>query len=148
MIIAFAITLKMLSVNMIEVRYLFTVAEKSKSSCEELMKVTSGYTMDYDPLTYAYYAAAEMTMANHVNWPGTKLSYFNDGKKKLEKVIKKYHDNVEMRYIRFAVQYGSPSFLNYRDNIDTDRNYVLAHLDEADVSQEHKKLMKATVSQK
>ena len=149
MIIALVIaSLRLIAVDMAEVRYLFTVAEKSEKSCKELLEATEGYTMDYAPLTYAYHAAAEMTMANHVTWPGTKLSHFNKGKKMLEKVIGKYPKKVELRYIRFAVQYGSPSFLGYRDDLDTDRNFVLANLDNADVPKDHKELMKKTVNQK
>lgn len=135
-------------VDMAEVRYLFTVAEHNEESCKKLFEVTEGYTMDFDPIAYAYHAAAEMTMANHSVWPATKLTYFNKGRTKLEKVIIKYQDNIELRYIRFAVQYNTPAFLGYRNNLDSDRNYVMTHLETADIPKAHKSLMKATVSQK
>ena len=144
----FIATLRFLSVDIAEVRSLFASADKSETACERLFQLTDGYTIDYKPVVYAYHAAAEMTMANHVSWPGTKLSYFRSGKEKLEAVVRKYYRNIEIRYIRFAVQYGSPSFLGYRDNLDEDRNYVLANLENAALPQAQKDLMKATVSQK
>ncbi|MBD3637953.1 MAG: hypothetical protein HUJ25_11415 [Crocinitomicaceae bacterium] len=135
-------------VDVDQVRSLFTVAHEDKAANEKLLEFTDGYTLDYKPVIYAYHAAAIMTMANHISWPGTKLSYFSEGKEKLEKVVKAYPDNVEIRYIRFAVQYGSPTFLGYRSDLDVDRNFVLEHLDAADLPAEQVLLIKATVNQK
>lgn len=144
----FIAVLRLTNVDISEVRQLFTTADKSESACERLLEITDGYTIDYKPVVYAYHAAAEMTMANHLSWPMTKLKYFKSGQDKLERVVSKYSRNIEIRYIRFAVQYGSPTFLGYRDNLDEDRNFVLENLNSVDLSDQQKELMKATVTQK
>lgn len=135
------------TVNLTEVRQLFTTCAESEETNQKLLEMTDGYTIDYKPVVYAYHAAAEMTQANYASWPGTKLSYFNSGKEKLEKVVKKYPKNVEIRYIRFAVQFGSPSFLGYKDDLRTDQIFVLNNVQKTDLPQAQKELMIATVQQ-
>ncbi|MEZ4922601.1 MAG: hypothetical protein R2780_05455 [Crocinitomicaceae bacterium] len=127
------------SVQMDDIRQLFTTAAEDESTCEQLMKTTDGYTMDYKPVVFAYHAAAEMTMANHVMWPVSKLSYFNGGKRKLEEVASKYNTDVEIRYVRFAVQSGSPSFLGYKDDMAQDEAYIRKNMDKTDWSSSFKK---------
>jgi hypothetical protein len=112
------------SVDTEEMRSLFSQASENETANRQLMQLTDGYTMDYKPIVYAYHAAAEMTMANHVLWPISKLSYFNGGKTKLESVISKYNTIVELRYVRFAVQSGSPSFLGYKDDMANDEAFI------------------------
>lgn len=116
-------------IEMTDIRSLFSKASENEDACEELMKITDGYTMDYKPVVYAYHAAAEMTMANHVLWPGSKYGYFSDGKAKLEKVAAKYPDEIEIRYVRFAVQSGSPSFLGYKSDMESDENFIRKNID-------------------
>jgi hypothetical protein len=136
------------SIDMPQIRQLFTVASESEDSCKELLTLTDGYTMDYRPVVYAYHAAAEMTLANHVTWPGTKLKYFNRGKYKLEEVVNKYNSLVEIRYIRFAVQYGSPSFLGYRDDIEKDRKFIKENMENSTIPDKMKRIINATIQQK
>jgi hypothetical protein len=57
------------SVDAEEMRSLFSQASENVTANKQLMELTDGYTMDYKPVVYAYHAAAEMTMANHVLWP-------------------------------------------------------------------------------
>lgn len=124
--------------DMDQVRQLFTSASKHETKNSELLKITDGYTMDYKPVVFAYHAAAEMTMANHTFWPVSKLSYFNSGKDKLEEVVKKYPKIVEIRYIRYAVQKGAPSFLDYKDNMTEDRKMILNNYKKTDWSDSFK----------
>ncbi len=119
------LSLSLSASDMNEVRELFTAAAESEAKNEQLLKITDGYTVDYKPVVYAYHAAAEMTMANHTFWPLSKFNYFNSGKDKLEKAVKKYPQNVEIRYIRYAVQKESPGFLDYQSNLTEDRNMIL-----------------------
>ena len=117
-----------------KMRSLFEIASKDETANEKLMKISDGYTLDYKPVVFAYHAAAELTMANHVTWPGNKLSYFNGGKYKLEAVIKKYSSNIEIRFIRFAVQSGSPSFLGYKSNMTEDEELIRKNISKSNWS--------------
>jgi len=134
-------------IDLKEIRQLFMVVDKKEQACEELLSFTDGYTIGYKPLIYAYHAAAEMTMANHVSWPGSKLKYFKAGRIKLEAVVKENMDNVEIRYIRFAVQYGSPGFLGYQDDMEQDKAFIKKNLEKAELPPYLKKIIKATIEQ-
>lgn len=116
--------------SIVEVRELFKTAADIEADNEKLFDLTSGYTMDYKPIIYAYNAASKMTKANHTMWPLSKLEHFNTGKNKLEKVIAKYPDMAELRYIRYAVQNGSPDFLGYKTNMAEDKRYLLNHMED------------------
>lgn len=136
------------SAKLDEARLLFTKIESDEGKNEALLKLTSNYTLDFDPTIYAYNAAAEMTMANHTIWPTSKLSYFKSGKRKLEDAVKKYPDNIEIRYIRYAVQKGSPDFLGYRNNMNEDRTKIENNIDRLDWSDGFKKIVKTVISTK
>ena len=43
----------------------------------------------------------------------------------LETVIASNIYNIELRFLRFAIQTNVPSFLNYDSNIEEDKNFLL-----------------------
>ena len=81
-----------------------------------------------DALSLAYLGMCESMMASHVSWPGTKLDYFNEGKKKIESACLKNFWNAEIRYIRLMVQLNAPSFLGYNSNVETDFDFFCKYL--------------------
>jgi len=78
-------------------------------------------------------------MANHVMWPGTKLAYFNEGKEKLEKAVNYALTNVEIRFIRYAIQVGAPAMLGYYQNVSEDKAYILKNINKSDWTEGYKK---------
>jgi hypothetical protein len=75
------------------------------------------------------------------------LSHFSKGKNQLEEVIRKYPNEIELRYIRFAVQNGSPFFLGYKEDMAADKKIILAKLDQQDWSFDFKNTVKAVLKQ-
>lgn len=128
--------------NMVELRNLFEKASTDQASNEKLYSLTNSYSLNTFPVYFAYNAAAEMTMANHVSWPGTKLEYFNTGKDRLEQAVSKFPKNVEIRYIRYCCQQGCPFFLDYASNLEEDKKFVLANLNQTDWSDDYKRKVK------
>lgn len=124
-------------------RELLSKSNVDQVANEQLLKLTAPYTLKENPLYYAYNAAAEMTMANHVFWPGTKYNYFEKGKTRLEKAVYFDFSNVEIRFIRYSVQYGAPAIVNYNQNLEEDKAYILTHINETDWSDAYKKEIKA-----
>ena len=46
----------------------------------------------------------------------------------MEEAVKKQPDNLEIRFLRLAIQTNLPTFLNYSDNIIEDKKYLLANV--------------------
>lgn len=92
-----------------------------------------------------YKASAIMQKAKYAVMPGSKLKYFNAGKKLLESYIKEHPENIEARYVRFIVQSQSPAFLGYRSEMDTDRQFVMEALAKSALPSDYKKLMQQTI---
>lgn len=125
--------------SMIEIRDLFSKSAASAEANQKLFDLTKSYSLSTFPIFYAYNAGAEMTLANHAAWPGTKLEYFNAGKGRLEAAVLKFPKNVEIRYIRYCVQQGCPFFLDYASNLEEDKKFILANINQTDWSETYKK---------
>ena len=108
-----------------QVRNLYVLAAEQEKSCEELIKNLEPYNENNHPLYAGYKAAATMLMAKYVFSPFSKLNNFKKGKNLLEKAISKDEKNVELRFIRYAIQLNAPSFLNYKDAVKDDKTYLI-----------------------
>lgn len=113
-----------------EVRLLYQTAINEEKSCKALLVFLSPYTEQNSPLLLGYKASATMLMAKYAINPFNKLSYFNEGKKMLERAIQMDENNVELRFLRFAVQNNAPSFLGYRNQITGDKAFLLKSVSE------------------
>lgn len=112
-----------------QVRSLFLLSGKSESSCAKLNSMLEQFNETNNPVLGAYKASASMMMAGYVFNPVSKLSYFNKGKDLLEKCINSDSINIELHYLRFAMQAEAPSFLGYKDFISADKKFILEKVD-------------------
>lgn len=111
-----------------DVRALFYKAESSQKVCVELIELLEPYNDKNNALFLGYRGSANMMMAKHLINPFSKLSYFKKGKLMLEKAIQFDQKNVELRFLRYTIQTNVPSFLNYSDNKENDRVFLLQSL--------------------
>ncbi len=111
-----------------DVRVLFHKAESSQKVCVELIELLEPYNDKNNALFLGYKGSANMLMAKHSINPFSKLSYFKKGKLMLEKAIQFDQKNVELRFLRYTIQTNVPSFLNYKDNKEIDRVFLLQSL--------------------
>ena len=112
-------------ISLHDVRLLYEKSATDDSSCEKLMHLLENYDEANNPTLAGYRASATMMMANYVFNPFTKLSYFNKGKKLLEKCIEADPDNIELRYLRYTIQCNAPRFLGYNESISSDKDFLL-----------------------
>lgn len=110
-----------------QMRELYLKAENSETAANQLMSLTEKKA-DEKAIFEGYRAAADMLMAKHAGNPFSKMSHFKKGKKRLVTAIQKDSQNVELRFIRFAVQAEAPSFLGYNEHLEEDKQLVLAGL--------------------
>ncbi len=74
-----------------------------------------------------YKGALEMAKSKHASL-FKKLDYFNAGKAILERAIAQDMDNIELRFLRFQIQYNTPSFLGYKDQLKNDKEFISSNL--------------------
>ncbi len=107
-----------------EVRSNYNVFVSDKELCRETINVLKKLK-DNSAIHLGYLGGLQTIWANHVMSPFTKLETFKAGKKNIELAIKSEPENVELRFIRLSVQKNAPSFLGYRSNIESDKNFIL-----------------------
>ena len=110
------------------IREQYKRAATNEDACKNLISISEKYKAVENPTMAAYNACATMMMAKHVYNPFSKLSYFNKGKKLLEKCINANNENIEIRFLRFAIQTKSPSFLGYNNSIEKDKLLLLKEI--------------------
>ncbi len=111
-----------------DVRLLFEKSATDEASCKILLAALNHYNESNNTTLAAYKACATMMMANHCFNPFSKFSYFKKGKSLLEKCINHESENIEARYLRYAVQSSSPKYLGYNKSIQEDKEFLLNNL--------------------
>ena len=86
-------------------------ANESEENCIKFYDVMNDRRLE-SATAEGYFALATMMLAKTHKNPFTKLSYFNRGKYILETTIKSNPDNVELRFLRYAVQAKVPAILS------------------------------------
>lgn len=114
---------ELLSIN--ELRILYKKAATNESYCKELISRLASCNKEDHPLYFGYKGGATMMMAQYAYSPFTKLSYFKKGKKMLETAIAADKNNIELRFLRLAIQMKTPSFLDYKNNIEADKSFLV-----------------------
>jgi hypothetical protein len=107
-----------------EARSQYSRAVESEAAAKSLLKISEANSFT-NPVMMGYKAAGHMMMAKHVGNPFKKMSHFNKGKEILGSAIAADKDNLELRFLRFAVQAEAPGFLGYRDNLEEDKRLLL-----------------------
>ncbi|MBR8535524.1 hypothetical protein KDU71_08130 [Carboxylicivirga sediminis] len=115
----------------------------SEQDLNEFLKMVEGLD---DALIVPYQLAASMQRAEYAANPFKKLKYFNEGKEQLEAYIISHPNNIEGYYVRLLIQSEVPAFLGYKDNMKSDINFVIEHIEEAELPDTYKQLMKANIT--
>lgn len=111
-----------------EVRLMFHKATLDEDACKDLINLLMPFDEINNPLLFGYKGSAIMMMAKHVFNPFSKLSYFKKGKNILESAIQADQKNVELRFLRYTIQTNIPSFLNYDNNVESDKAFLTKSL--------------------
>lgn len=111
-----------------DVRIMYHEAANNDDACKKLVAILKPYDEKSDPVLYGYRASATMMMAKYVFSPFSKISYFRKGRDMLQRAVKADDQNIELRFLRFAVQTNLPFFLGYKDHIDADKIFILKGL--------------------
>ncbi len=82
----------------------------------------------------AYEAAMEALMAK-VEWnPFMKVSHVKESQEIFDRAIAVDPDNVEIRFLRFSVEWHLPKWLGLSKHMQDDKDFLMANLDGFDIS--------------
>ncbi len=82
-----------------------------------------------DSSNKARLGAMMMKKAGLLKHAQEKVKVFAEGRELLESAIAADPENPEYRFLRLVIQQNAPPFLKYRDNLDSDKGFVLSHID-------------------
>ena len=83
---------------------------------------------DSSPTIKAYYAAGEAMMAQTLWNPLAKLSQVNRYEKLILEAIDADMENLEIRFLRFAIEFHLPRILMMSKHLEEDRDFIVANL--------------------
>jgi hypothetical protein len=129
--------------NFSTIRKNLAIAPENKSVCYAMLSSLEKNKENVKAM--GYLGAFTMIKANHQLNPIKKLGSFNDGKKLLEKAIAQSPNDIELRYVRYAIQISIPKFLGYNAEISEDKKMLKEYKTTKDVSlqKDIKELLKA-----
>ena len=72
----------------------------------------------------AYLGALKMKLSGLQKGPSTKINTFKIGRKLLETEITNHPNDIELRFLRFAVQEHAPKIVKYNKNLEADKIFI------------------------
>lgn len=108
-----------------QIRMLYHSAAEVKKDALQLNKLMLRVDSSASPVMVCYKGANEMIQAKYAINPLTKMGKFNIGKDLIQKAFNRDTLNLEIRFIRFAIQSNLPAFLGYHDDLNRDKRYLL-----------------------
>ncbi len=114
--------------NLSELRELYIEASHKEVKANNLYELTKNSSIESNYKNFSYHAIAILLQSKFSTNPIYKFKSFREGKKQLEKVISQYPKDIELRFLRFCVQYGTPSILNYKLNMEEDSQFILKNI--------------------
>lgn len=80
------------------------------------------------PLIIGYMAATETVLAKHAFLPTSKYSWCKKGINRFKEAVAGDPDNLEIRFLRIAVEANLPGFLNMSGDVPADKQKIMALL--------------------
>lgn len=81
-----------------------------------------------DPLLLAYKASAIALKGKFAISPVSKVKYAKTALSQLDSLISKHTTNVEIVFLRLAIEHNIPSFLNMSSHIEQDKEVIISYL--------------------
>jgi hypothetical protein len=106
-----------------------TNSNKANDLCVELSSIKNP-----DALILAYLGSAQAIKAKHAWNPVSKMSYLKEGFNTINKAVIKDPNQLEVRFLRFSLQFYVPDFLGYSKNLKIDKDKIIDLLRKKEVA--------------
>jgi len=113
--------------DLIAIRMELNLAAEDEKVAQTFYNQMSPVNDSSPPILIGFKAISILIMGKHAFNPYTKLKHFYRGKEMLDKAIA-LETNLELHFLRFAVQTNIPSFLPYTGDIEYDKKYIFLNL--------------------
>jgi hypothetical protein len=116
-----------------EIRKIYTNAAKSETNAKLFAdRLSSVSDTDENKILVAYKGCSLTLQSKFSGNLIDKIRYMKDGAGLIDHAAGTDPQNIEIRMIRLSVQESVPGIVNYRQDIETDKAFILAHYHEAD----------------
>jgi len=113
------------------VRLGFYQATQNSKNAKPLAVIIKNFKSK-SPIVKAY-EGANMAILAKTKWnPFSAIRLLKKGGKLLNMAVQQSPKNLEIRFIRFAVQKNIPSFLNLNKNIEEDKKFIIRNINSFD----------------
>jgi hypothetical protein len=106
-------------------RAYFQSGRDDKSAAEKLQTLTQGKET---AIFKAYNGGAVAILAKHQSNPYKKIEYLKKGLKIINSAVLLDAADVEIRFVRFAVEENIPGFISFTSHIEADKKMLLSNL--------------------
>ena len=87
----------------------------------------SNYNLNH-PVILAYRYTGELMRLDYSNNPFEKYKVFKIKTKQIDSIVSTNKKNIEIRFLRYALQKNSPDFLKYNSDLRSDLNFIKSNL--------------------
>ena len=110
--------------ELVEIRNKYYAAIEKEKDAKDFLDFMNSKNTSNDPLMLCYKGVATVLQANYYFNPYSKYKFFVDGKELIEKSVKQNSSNIEIRFMRFCIQYNTPKFLGYSNSLEVDKKFI------------------------
>ncbi len=110
-----------------QLRAAYQAAVQDKAAAEHFWQEMAPYKGE-EAIVLAYKASARALLARFDWNPYNKLSYLKEAMKMYRRAVKRHPTNIEIRFLRFAVQHYLPEFLGESQDLAEDKEVLQTYL--------------------
>ncbi|MDC6387646.1 hypothetical protein PP182_03065 [Maribacter sp. PR1] len=125
LLIIFFVSVLFLPIDVQEARELYPMAIDDAEVADSLYKKLTAINLENNATLYGYKGAAYTLKAKHAKGIKEKKTYFKEGVAMIESAIALDPENVELRFVRLSVQENAPKIVNYREDLESDKSFIL-----------------------
>jgi len=130
-----------------KVRLDYRNAVENESVAKQLLEELQ-HSGNQNVLFMGYQAATEALMAKHAFMPTSKYSWCKKAMSHFEQAIAAAPENLEIRYLRLAVEVNLPSILGMSDDIPADKQQIIRLLPRSENTGLNKEVIKFLLDRK
>lgn len=108
------------------VRQTYLKAVNSEADALQLEKLTQAQAAA-DAVMQAYYGSALALKAKYSYNPYNKVVHVRSGSAQLNAAVNKFPQHTEIRFLRYSVEYNTPSMVGISLHLAEDKTFILAH---------------------